>query len=58
MELRSRHGLSPGSRVGSYEITAHLGCGMGEVYLATDARLKRNVAVKVLPETFASNLTP
>ena len=48
--------LSPGSQVGPYEITAHLDAGgMGEVYVAADARLKRNVAVKVLPESFASD---
>ena len=48
--------LAPGSRVGPYEITAHLDAGgMGEAYLATDARLKRNVAIKILPEAFASD---
>ena len=43
-----------GTRLGPYEIVAKLGAGgMGEVYRATDTRLKRDVAVKVLPEAFA-----
>jgi Tol biopolymer transport system component len=45
-----------GSRLGAYEITAKLGeGGMGEVYRATDSRLKREVAIKVLPARFAGN---
>jgi serine/threonine protein kinase/Tol biopolymer transport system component len=48
--------LSAGSRLGPYEIVAPLGAGgMGEVYRAKDTRLDREVAVKVLPEGFASN---
>ena len=48
--------LAPGSRLGGYEVTAHLGAGgMGEVYLATDTKLKRKVAIKVLPEAFAAD---
>jgi eukaryotic-like serine/threonine-protein kinase len=48
--------LTPGARVGPYEITASVGAGgMGEVYRARDTRLKRDVAVKVLPESFAAD---
>ena len=46
--------LSPGARLGPYEIVSPLGAGgMGEVYRARDVRLGREVAVKVLPETTA-----
>src|ERR671937_1204136 len=46
--------ITIGTRLGSYEITALLGKGgMGEVYRARDARLKRDVAIKVLPEEFS-----
>ena len=46
--------LSPGDRLGPYEIVAAIGVGgMGEVYRARDTRLARDVAVKILPETFA-----
>ncbi len=45
-----------GSRLGPYEITAKLGeGGMGEVYRATDSRLKREVAIKVLPAAFTED---
>ena len=48
--------LQAGARLGSYEIVAPLGAGgMGEVYRARDTRLGRHVAVKVLPELFASD---
>ncbi len=48
--------LAPGTHLGSYEIVAPLGAGgMGEVYRARDRRLARDVAVKVLPEAFASD---
>ena len=46
--------LSAGTRLGPYEITARIGVGgMGEVYRATDTKLKRDVAIKVLPDAVA-----
>jgi serine/threonine protein kinase len=46
--------ISIGTRIGCHEITAWLGKGgMGEVYLARDTRLKREVAIKVLPDEFS-----
>ena len=48
--------LTPGARLGPYEIVTPLGAGgMGEVYRARDTRLNRDVAIKVLPELFASD---
>ena len=48
--------LSPGVRLGHYEIVSALGAGgMGEVYRARDDRIGRDVAVKVLPAAFAEN---
>jgi len=48
--------IEPGTRLGSYEITAPLGVGgMGEVYRATDPKLRRDVAIKVLPEDFTQD---
>jgi serine/threonine protein kinase len=46
--------LSAGAKLGPYEILAPLGAGgMGEVYRAHDSRLKRDVAIKVLPAALA-----
>src|SRR5262249_53141750 len=45
-----------GTKLGSYEIIASIGAGgMGEVYRAHDTKLKRDVALKVLPEAFAED---
>ncbi|HXV61017.1 MAG TPA: protein kinase, partial [Vicinamibacteria bacterium] len=47
---------SPGARLGPYEITVPIGKGgMGEVHLARDTKLDREVAIKVLPEELAAD---
>jgi eukaryotic-like serine/threonine-protein kinase len=48
--------LAPGSRLGAYEIVTLIGAGgMGEVYRARDPRLKRDVAIKILPDAFTTD---
>jgi Tol biopolymer transport system component len=53
---RNSVSISPGARLGPYEIIAAIGAGgMGEVYRARDTRLERMVAVKVLPDHLSSS---
>ena len=48
--------LEPGTKLGSYQVTALIGKGgMGQVYQATDTKLNRQVALKILPEAFATD---
>ena len=48
--------LTPGTRLGVYEIIAQIGeGGMGQVYRATDTKLDRHVAIKILPDAFAND---
>ena len=56
MHLGLRVALAFGTRLGPYEIIAPIGAGgMGEVYRARDDRLKRDVAIKVLPASFSTD---
>jgi serine/threonine protein kinase len=48
--------LTPGTRLGVYEVTEQIGeGGMGQVYRATDTKLKRQVAIKILPPSLAAD---
>ncbi len=48
--------LSPGTTLGPYQVTAKIGeGGMGEVWRATETQLNRDVALKTLPEAFATD---
>jgi eukaryotic-like serine/threonine-protein kinase len=48
--------LTPGTRLGVYDVTAQIGeGGMGEVFRARDTKLNRDVALKVLPDSFAND---
>ena len=49
-------GLTTGTRIGPYEIASQIGAGgMGEVYLARDTRLNRDIALKILPDAYAAD---
>ena len=55
-KFKTTYGLEVGSRLSHYNVTALIGeGGMGQVYQATDTNLDRQVAIKVLPDAFASD---
>src|SRR5215831_2205835 len=55
-EANQKASLSPGQRLGAYEIVSHLGTGgMGQVFRARDTRLDRDIAIKVLSGTFSTD---
>jgi serine/threonine protein kinase len=48
--------LTPGTRLGVHEVAARIGAGgLGQVYRATDTKLKRQVAIKILPPSPAAD---
>jgi TolB-like protein/tetratricopeptide (TPR) repeat protein len=56
LQLGLESGVVPGARLGPYEIVARIGAGgMGEVFRARDQRLKRDVAIKVLPASASAD---
>jgi serine/threonine protein kinase len=49
--------LTPGARLGIYEVTEQIGeGGMGQVCRATDTKLKRQIAIEILPPSLAADL--